>query len=274
MNIDPRLNTIDDCLYRVAVRVLIIQNNRVLLVQEKTDGWWAPPGGGVEHGETIESALIREVEEELGVPAASVSIDSQIAYYNLGQVVNAVPRMNLFFKVSVPGSHLKKTDHVTAWKWFTKAEFFHTNLYDKERLASVIFSEQQSMNFALVIPKIKNSNKLVFQRRDSKAPTDTNLLGLFGGSIESEETPLDGAVREFAEETSFRLGPNEFTFITETNMPTAKGMAKVHLYTVEIDDAPFDVYEGSGYESYTKAEFLQRHDISPGAAHILQNMSV
>lgn len=53
-------------------------------------------------------------------------------------------------------------------------------------------------------------------------------------------------------------------------MPTQKGPAQVHLYTVAIDDAPFAVYEGSGYEIYTKAEFLRRTDISPGAAHLLR----
>lgn len=127
------------------------------------------------------------------------------------------------------------------------------------------------MSFALIVPKIKGTNKLAFQRRDSKAPTDANLLGLFGGSIEEGESPLDGAEREFAEETSLRLERDNFKFIAETIMPTSKGEAKVYLYTVEIDDTPFEVYEGSGYETYTKDEFLQRSDTSQGAAHLLRN---
>ena len=64
MQIDPRLNDIDDCLYRVAARVLIVQDGKVLLVKEAIGGtWWALPGGGVDHGETVESSLVREVEE-------------------------------------------------------------------------------------------------------------------------------------------------------------------------------------------------------------------
>lgn len=142
MQIDSRLNEIDDCLYRVAIRVLITQNDKVLLVQENSDEWWALPGGGVDHGETIESALVREVEEELGVSAKEVSSDFQIAYYNLGNVVNAVPRMNLFFKASVPEGLLRKTDHVAKWAWFTKDEFLKASLhpsYDKTKLVDVIF---------------------------------------------------------------------------------------------------------------------------------------
>jgi 8-oxo-dGTP diphosphatase len=41
---------------------------RVLLVRE--DGEWLAPGGEVEPGETHEEALVREVEEETGVPVS------------------------------------------------------------------------------------------------------------------------------------------------------------------------------------------------------------
>lgn len=142
MQIDPRLNDIDDCLYRVAVRVLIVQDDKVLLVKEASDDWWAFPGGGVDHGETVESSLVREVEEELGVPAAEVSSDFQIVHYNIGNVVNAVPRMNLYFKASVPEKLLEQTAHVAEWKWFTKKEFMQQDLhpsYDKTMLVDVIF---------------------------------------------------------------------------------------------------------------------------------------
>ncbi len=144
MQIDKRLNDIDDCLYRVAIRVLVVQNNKVLLVREKEDNWWAFPGGGVDHGETVESTLLREVEEELGVPPDAVSSDFKIAYYNIGQVVNGIPRMNLYFKTSVPEKFLAKTSHVTKWKWFNKDEFLELSLnpsYDKAELASVIFGD-------------------------------------------------------------------------------------------------------------------------------------
>ncbi len=143
MDIDPRLNEIDDCLYRVAARVLVVQGDRILLVKEADDDWWALPGGGIDHGETIRSAVLREIEEELGVPASEVSSDFQIVYHNIGNVVNSVPRMNLFFKVSVPEASLKKTDHISEWQWFTKGEFLKQELhasYDKTKLVDVVFS--------------------------------------------------------------------------------------------------------------------------------------
>lgn len=142
--IDPRLNEIDDCLYRVAARVLVMRNDEVLLVKERDDDWWALPGGGIDHGESIEFALKREIEEELGIPAKEISSDFQIAYYNIGNVANGVPRMNLFFKVAVPEELLKSTRHVAEWKWFTEAEFLNADLhpsYSKEKLATVLFGD-------------------------------------------------------------------------------------------------------------------------------------
>lgn len=145
MNIDSRLNHIDDCLYRVAARVLIVRNGKVLLVKEDSEDWWAIPGGGIDHGETIKSSLIREVEEELAVPANRISSDFEIIHYNIGNVVNGVPRMNLFFKASVPQELLRKTSHVAGLKWFTKDEFLQADMhpsYDKATLAVVIFGRR------------------------------------------------------------------------------------------------------------------------------------
>lgn len=143
MHVDPRLNDIDDSLYRVAVRALIVNNNKLLAVKEVDGGdWWAIPGGGVDYGEDLKTCLLREIEEELGVPATSVSSDFQIVHYNIGKIVNGVPRMNIFFVVSVPEDHIRQTSHVEKWGWFSKDEFLSLDMnpsYDKPELAAVIF---------------------------------------------------------------------------------------------------------------------------------------
>jgi 8-oxo-dGTP diphosphatase len=51
---------------RVRVCGLCYKDDAILLIHHNIDGQtlWAPPGGGVEFGESIESTLIREFKEE------------------------------------------------------------------------------------------------------------------------------------------------------------------------------------------------------------------
>ncbi len=55
----------------VSACALLDRDNRVLLAQRPKDksmaGLWEFPGGKVEHGETPEETLIRELSEELGI---------------------------------------------------------------------------------------------------------------------------------------------------------------------------------------------------------------
>lgn len=57
---------------RIGVRAIIYRDGKLLAVRHKDkDGtpkdFWAIPGGGLDPGETLESGLIREIQEELGV---------------------------------------------------------------------------------------------------------------------------------------------------------------------------------------------------------------
>ena len=50
--------------------IIIVHNGRVLLVQQrkpKVYGTWGFPGGHIEEGESADSAIEREVAEELGI---------------------------------------------------------------------------------------------------------------------------------------------------------------------------------------------------------------
>lgn len=58
----------DDYLYRISLKCLVRnQNGEVLVVKETGREWWDLPGGGMDHGETIQSAIAREMKEEVNL---------------------------------------------------------------------------------------------------------------------------------------------------------------------------------------------------------------
>jgi 8-oxo-dGTP diphosphatase len=67
---------VDEARPRVGVGVLIVRNGRVLLGERRGShgsGTWAPPGGHLEYGETVEACAEREALEECGLRVRSVT---------------------------------------------------------------------------------------------------------------------------------------------------------------------------------------------------------
>ena len=83
---------------RPGVSAVIFQEGRVLLQRRDDNGMWGLPGGGVEPGESVRDAVIREVHEETGLtvePLRLIGVYSdpanhQIVSYPNGEVVHYV----------------------------------------------------------------------------------------------------------------------------------------------------------------------------------------
>ena len=72
---------------KVAVAVIFDANNQILITQRPLNkpygGYWEFPGGKVEEQETPQDALVREIDEEIGIHIISSSY--------LGLVINEEP---------------------------------------------------------------------------------------------------------------------------------------------------------------------------------------
>lgn len=74
--VQPRQGGADRPLVQVAVGVLMQSDGRFLLTSRPFSkvyaGYWEFPGGKLEAGESVEQALARELEEELGIRISQV----------------------------------------------------------------------------------------------------------------------------------------------------------------------------------------------------------
>ena len=83
---------------RPGVSAVIFKEGRILLQRRDDNGMWGLPGGGVEPGESVRQAVIREVHEETGLtvePLRLIGVYSdpanhQIVSYPDGEVVHYV----------------------------------------------------------------------------------------------------------------------------------------------------------------------------------------
>lgn len=57
-----------DYLYRVSIKCIVTNElGEILLVKESGRDWWDLPGGGMDHGESVKSAIAREMKEEVNL---------------------------------------------------------------------------------------------------------------------------------------------------------------------------------------------------------------
>lgn len=63
---------------RVRAVAILIEDDKVAVIERHRQGrhYFSFPGGGVDEGETVEQAVVREVEEELGL---QVSVERKLA---------------------------------------------------------------------------------------------------------------------------------------------------------------------------------------------------
>lgn len=92
---------------RLRVSGICFENESILLIKHigvgKTPSLWAPPGGGLNFGETVTECLKREFLEETGL-----EIEPQEFLFTNEYLELPLHAIELFFKVKVIGGRLKK----------------------------------------------------------------------------------------------------------------------------------------------------------------------
>lgn len=126
-SINPDLNAITSSLFRVSAKLAVIQDDKILVVQEG-QGWFGLPGGGVDHGEEIVEGLVREISEEIDQEISPHSIQSVPSIINSTAIFDGIPRLTLVYTLIESAPKLMPSRLELDFKWVSLEGFASLNL--------------------------------------------------------------------------------------------------------------------------------------------------
>lgn len=144
---------------RIATRAIIVQENRVLLVNAWGGGvsdLWCAPGGGVEPHASLPDNLIREVFEETGL---TVSVGQVCLINEFHAPAKDFHQIDVYFRCQITAGELDETWRdpegiVTQRRFFSRAEM-EVIRYKPDSLPDVTFSPGTAISYDALEPLIR-----------------------------------------------------------------------------------------------------------------------
>ena len=103
---DDFLNNLDGKSLQ-AVHAYCFYKDKMVVVYADSKGYWTPPGGGIEQGESVEEAVIREVKEETNMKVLYQEI---IGYQDVHEPNNTIRQTRSFCIVEPYGDFVADPD--------------------------------------------------------------------------------------------------------------------------------------------------------------------
>ena len=109
---------------------IIIENNKVLLIQQ-TDNAWGFPKGHVENNEKEQETAIRETKEETNLDVEIISNKKYITNYKIN---NEIDKEVIFFLAKKTSDKIKKQDEeIKNIKWVDLTKAFDIVTYENTK---------------------------------------------------------------------------------------------------------------------------------------------
>lgn len=131
-------HTVNNIVQKVAVGGIIIQDNKVLIVQRSSEettlpNLWELPSGKKEALESAIDAVIREVNEEVALKTEIVGIVNTINYQiDKGTEIRDVTQINFSLKLLDGPAVMLSNEHQN-FAWVTKRQLKDYNLSDETK---------------------------------------------------------------------------------------------------------------------------------------------
>jgi len=130
---------------------LLVHNKKVLLIHQKKLNKWLPPGGHIEPNETPDQTVVRELQEEVGIP---VTLSQKQALAN-GEEIREQCALPFYANVHSVGDHdhyclfyLCTTTHpeqltlekraINEARWFTAEDIQKENILENVKQISLL----------------------------------------------------------------------------------------------------------------------------------------
>lgn len=236
-----------------AVAVLDLQGR--LLMQERGDdavhepGRWGYPGGDLEPGEDFITAAVRELAEETGLAVEPGELHALGRQRFHSEGCGGDDEFELF-AVRLPITD----DDVVRGEGRQMVLVDPSELGDRPlhratslTLDRVLKWQRTAVRTDFVqVTLVDPRGRVLMQERDEHAPVWPEMWCFPGGGLDDGERPVEGAVRELAEETGVVVAPDDLTDLGRFELPTDRGTFHFHAFVARttLSDRDVECHEG------------------------------
>jgi len=135
---------IPEAFYRTSVKALIKNSEGKILLSKEENGMWELLGGGLDHGETPQTGLVREVQEETGLKVHSIA--TQPSYYITFPVTErGYYAANVIFEAQIDSLNFTPSDECIDLQYFSPKDILEReDMYNNVQILAKLILEAQS----------------------------------------------------------------------------------------------------------------------------------
>jgi 8-oxo-dGTP pyrophosphatase MutT (NUDIX family) len=242
-------------MHRFAAVAVLDPRGRLLMQERDEDalhdpGRWGYPGGDLEPGEDFPAAAVRELLEETGLVVAPGDLHALGVRRFRSETCGEDDEFELFAVRTRAGDADVTCGEGRQMVFVDPRELGGRPLHQATALTldRVLAWHATAVRTDFVqVTLVDPRGRVLMQERDEHAPAWPDMWCFPGGGLEIDERPVEGAVRELAEETGVVVAPDELTDLGRFELVTDdRGTFRFHAFAARttLGDRDVACHEG------------------------------